>query len=344
MSHKFSKTQIEDYRLCARKWAWRTIEKVRGEKSRSAQLGIDVHGILERWLRDGAPIDMTSDAGEIAMSMIPHLPPPKTVGMLVEHRFEVEMGGHLFVGVADVEIMGTTTPTIMDHKTTSDFKWACSAEDLRAKDIQAAIYAGYAMHKYSTDSCHTQWTYGKTSGSRKALPVLATLARRDVEGTLEKVIETAGEMAGVLAASPRALDLIPSPDACDAFGGCEFVDRCQLTANQKVKAFMSQAEKANNVLTMLRQRQAGKINSDPVPAVQEVKVEAPVQVPLGAASLPTTAVVPVAEPLPARRNTKLAEAKQETPTSRPSVDVLPLLRAFGALFSEIGRVLQEVSK
>lgn len=234
----FSATQIDAYQLCPRKWGWRYLDKIPQTERPATQLGIAVHAQLEAWLRKGKALDLTVPAGEIALSGLHFLPAPKTEGLAIERQFALDFAGHRFVGVKDVEWLSRTPPLVLDHKTTSDFKWAKTPDDLRT-NVQAALYAADAMLRAQTDVCELQWVYYRTKGARKAETVHLRVTREDVRPTLAAIAETADAMAACHAHGLKALDLPFDPSACNAFGGCDFLSLCNLTPEQRFQAAMS---------------------------------------------------------------------------------------------------------
>ena len=58
-----SPSAIETFCDCPRKWAHVKLGGAPKRQSKAAQLGSDVHGQHEAWLRDGIPYDRTTRAG-----------------------------------------------------------------------------------------------------------------------------------------------------------------------------------------------------------------------------------------------------------------------------------------
>jgi len=281
----FSATQVDTFRLCKRKWAWRYLDGIESEPHASAQLGTEVHAQLEGWLREGKMLDMSTRAGLIAMSSLHLLPSPKSCD--VERPFLIELFGFRFRGFKDFErgpeihrSNGTwISGFVGDHKTSTDpSKWGKSADDLR-NDTQAILYAAEHMHRFEAPSVELHWNYLRTSGSPKATPVLDGTWERDDEGNvawmpngrrpvitrgecepvLERTYNAAKEMASICAQAsakdlaaisredrvlpPHALSLEPNAAACQAFGGCPHIERCNLSANDKIRSLFKMNDK-----------------------------------------------------------------------------------------------------
>lgn len=236
---EFSATQVESYELCRRKWAWRKIHGIESPPNESLSLGSEVHKQLEDWFRYGKQLDLTSRAGNIALAGLHLLPPPGTPGLLIEEPFHLQIFGHKFRGYKDLEIRVRVPPIVSDHKTTKNFRWAKTPDDLK-ENIQACLYAADTMFRTDSNECDLQWTYFRTTGTPDAVPSCVRVTRQDVSPTLERVIRTCNEMKVVLASGLRADQLPPTASACEAFGGCEYQSLCNLSPEEKMRAFMTQ--------------------------------------------------------------------------------------------------------
>ncbi len=129
---RISASQIDTYRTCARKWAWKYIGRVDGPQHPSAALGERVHGVLEGWLRDGKAIDTSTREGKIAAAGVSKLPMPGRG--LVERKFDWRSpAGILYTGRLDLEHERDDVLVVHDHKTTSSFGWAKTEEDLKTE-------------------------------------------------------------------------------------------------------------------------------------------------------------------------------------------------------------------
>jgi hypothetical protein len=271
----FSVSQVLNYLRCNHKWA---LEKIDGEidpGSDSTELGGEVHDQLEKYLEKGTPI-RTNQAGRIAMSALPHLPPPKFPGMEVEEWFTVFIPGvegvhgkgAYFQGLKDVQIpkgWRSNRPFVSDHKTTKNFMWAKTPEDLTGGeneigDLQAGLYAFDAMLKTGADAVDLQWTYMRTTSSPLAEPTIALITREQVERIMEDLALTVQEMIRTKDEHPTAATVPQNPLGCDAFGGCCFKKtKCSnLGPKDKLRAIMTQEKKENSVLSRLKERKAAK--------------------------------------------------------------------------------------
>ena len=255
-----SASQAETYALCARKWGWRYLDGIRSPPGPAQALGDRVHKVLEAWLRDGTAPDPLTKEGAIATAGLHLLPAPRTVR--VEGEFGLEMGATRWIGYKDFQSLTGTRPLVGDHKTTGDFRWMKTPEELRT-NYQAALYAADAMHRTGADACDLTWVYYRTRGAPAAKRVHLRVTRSDVAPTLERLVTLASEMSALEAGGCKAMDLPPNASACGAFGGCEHVDRCNLSPGERMQSHMSQAERLAGLLSRV---QGAKGINPPAPA------------------------------------------------------------------------------
>lgn len=252
-----SASQVATFETCPRKWAFRYIDKVEVQVTKgSIELGKACHAQLEVWLGAGTPLDLTTEAGQIALSGIHWLPTPKAEGLETERHFVLQMGGHTWQGYKDFEVAGPV-PLVGDHKTTRDFRWAKSEADLRT-DPQACLYAADAMVRYDVPVVDLLWVYYRTTGARRSEPRRARVTREDIAPTLERMVAVADEMAAIVASGKPAKEVRMLP-ACNAYGGCEYLQICNPTPQEMMRSIMSQ-QKAFDFVAELKARQAGAIN------------------------------------------------------------------------------------
>jgi len=241
MTYHCSASQISTAELCLRKWAFKKLDGLSDLPGAAAALGSAVHKQIELYLRSGQPIDLSSDAGRIAMAGA-HLWPTRDEQIVVEHRFEIVLGGVPFVGFIDV----LCADRVIDHKTTSDLRWAKTRDDLLS-DPQATLYA------HATGARKLQWIYYRTKGVARALDVTVNVTDSDIAPRVERTAQTARLLQALSTAEPRprALDLPATWSACGAFGGCPFRQNCEdATDQERFRSMLTTAEK----LAQLQQR------------------------------------------------------------------------------------------
>lgn len=280
----FSVSQAETFRMCPRKWAYLKIDGLEDPGNDSSKLGGLVHDQIEKYLENGVPIK-TDRAGKIAMSGLPHLPPPRFPGMRIEEWFHVKIGnyqgkrgvGAYYRGLKDVEILEgwkSSRPLVSDHKTTKNFMWAKSERDLTGGetgvgDVQAGVYAYDAILKTSAKEIDLQWTYMRTTGPPVGQPSYAIITAEQVGRIIAELELTTAEMIRTKDEHPTASTVEQDPKGCDAFGGCPFQGKCKLKPKEKLRAIMSQANKENSVLAKLKKRKAAKLVASDAPATEK---------------------------------------------------------------------------
>ena len=283
-----SATALDTFSSCPRKWAWKAIAGIPSPPTPSTALGELVHSELERYLKEGTLPDQSSDAGRIATDGLKLLPAPKTPGMIVEKKFDFSMLGHTYTGRLDFEIgpypidargnpltvvdgavgVGMSLPTVGDHKTTGDMAYAKTPDVLKT-DVQAILYAVYAIAQYKSEGANLVWTYFRTKGTPKSKRTHLPILKKEVEsffldGGVEvpwKGNPAGGSKKGILQLSEEmeeayhkvggkggdVLSLPFNPDACGKFGGCPYVGMCNLTAEERMQGIMAQNFGGNGV-------------------------------------------------------------------------------------------------
>lgn len=259
MNPVVSASQIKSFRLCVRKWAFEKIVGLRGPETASQTLGkeVDDNG-LQPWLKHGKPIDASTEAGQIASTALKFLPPPKSHNLAVQKELKLHTPsgqGFGYTGYLDLWLpnggmpgIDDDLPVVADFKTTKSIKsWALTNEQL-ATDVQAQIYATWAMYETRKPKVHLAWIYMQTKDTRKAERRWITVDGSHVATQFKAIDATAQELVqirrkapseGDEAAKEYALSLEPNPDACGAFGGCPFRHECNLSPAQIIQSITS---------------------------------------------------------------------------------------------------------
>jgi hypothetical protein len=243
-----SASQIKDAEECWRKWGWRKLDGVRSDGNAAAQLGKESHAQAEAYYKHGTPLDLTRPSGEIIFTGFQHAPPVGTPGLEIEGQFYLMAWGHRFYGLKDLALPPGPDgiPTVYDWKTTKEFKWAKTAEEL-PDDAQAAIYAAESMVRYRTDTARLVWIYCRTTKPYKSKPVTAIVTRERIGPTLLRIRGVADQMADYESRGLKALDLPYNANACARYGGCPHIERCNLSPVEILQSKMSQDTEADKV-------------------------------------------------------------------------------------------------
>lgn len=318
-SRPLSASQLATFRDCFRKWAWRYIAGIKEEPHYSAALGKRVHSILEGWLRHGTPPDpmetLTLETrrgpkdyypGQIAEAGLHYLPPPGIPA--VERHITLVSEASYWRGFKDFEhiegpdgrphqphplaaqLPGHVVVT-GDHKTTSDYKWAKTEADL-LEDPQAMIYAAEAMAGYGVDTVLLRWVYYRTKGRPDAMPVEVRVDRAHVSAQFDELDKTALEIHRLYVLQPNPLELPPSPDACEKYGGCPHKDRCALTGKERLLGIMVKESITEMMERKKREREAG---GAPAPAAPAAPIQQAPAAP-AAPQAPSAPAAPVSPP------------------------------------------------
>jgi len=257
-----SATQIDTFCDCQRKWAWNKIEGLKPPSAMSAQLGSDVHNRLENFLLKGV-LDTTDRVGKIAEAGITHLPQPGTCN--VEKNFVIESEIARYRGKMDAHWVKGAVSHVLDHKTTSDFKWM-KTPDVLVDDVQANVYATAAMILDGTNTVDQTWVYYLTSNKPRSKVVRLRVRRDDAEPRFEKIEGIVREMRDIVTQGKRALDLPPSPQTCMKYGGCAFVSNCKLTTKELTRSLYMQMSLAEKLKAKLNGQAAATAAEQPTEA------------------------------------------------------------------------------
>jgi hypothetical protein len=278
---------------------------------------------------------------KVAQMILKHVPPPHLVDpQNVEMDVGIEIGGVKFAMALDLWMPDLSPPTVFDHKSTSSFDWALKSE-LMAEDVQATLYAAWAMVATGSREVAVQWTYGLTKGAADARPVRALLTRDEIAPRLQQTVESAKEMKLILDQGVSAIEVPYDATACGAFGGCPFQDKCNLTMQERILAAMTQkSTSTEDYLAKLRDRKGrngapaepGQVNPPPAeaappPPAQTGTAPNKLAARLAAKSAPAQVSPPPAEvapePPPAEPAVAEAEEAPRRGRGRPAAEQKP---------------------
>jgi RecB family exonuclease len=331
----FSASQIATFRDCHRSWWFQSIMGLPTPQRASAALGEAVHAQLETYLEDGTLPDESTDAGRIAKSAIPHAPKPGEVWVEVSmsdrkkgssnpsDTSDVPLPGNMprlhvaglpVNGFIDVLDLSGDKPVVIDWKTTSDMKYAKTAEDLR-HDAQMILYGSYALEVCASmgvaaDEVDTGHVVLLTRGAPQARKTMVTLNAAHLAAERAKIAETVEEMK-VHARATSPDDVPGEASSCNKYGGCHFKDKCQalsMFAASPVASLFSHP--STRTSTPQEESMSTTQNGvDPMAAIAALRARkaaeaaaaaagtAPAPAPVAAAPVPVAA--PVAAPTPA---------------------------------------------
>lgn len=247
---KISPSKIQTYRQCARKYSWEYVHGFKPPSTAKQQFGTDVHAHLERWLTE-AEMPPETPAGRTAKQGL-HLLPPPDKRLVIEEKFKYFWIDGIYVnGLADVLVPPDLAdlngrPLIIDHKTTSDLRWAKNEDDLR-DDPQFLIYSILAMLTWDAPEVFARWIYYAASsplrGPRqpKGIRAVTVAASASCEQFRKRVETLTADMLVIQEITNQktpANNLPASPQSCGAYGGCPHQTRCALSKSDKLEGFM----------------------------------------------------------------------------------------------------------
>lgn len=253
-SFMWSPSQVDTFRDCPMKWAYRYLGGISAPPHASAEFGTRVHAVRERWFREGLFPKSDSEEDKVARLGLSELPQPKMV--LVEVGFKLAPPGlgvvqgliDIFVpdqgaiGYQPVANLGTMgVPLVHDHKTTSDIrKYAKSVEALRT-DAQVSVYGTAALAYTGAGYVDFCWHYLEKGRSLKHEPRRLRLSSSEVVESFEKVLGDARKMLSLFDArdSLRVEDVPRDARACDKYGGCPYLAICPITTEERCASMMT---------------------------------------------------------------------------------------------------------
>lgn len=235
-----SASQVKTYQACPRKWWYEKVAGYRTGSTTAQAFGTMIHGQMETWLQGGAePEHPVARAG---MVLCPS--PSPDLGIEVEMLPALTLAGVPWVGRIDLLAppLGDLGPLVLDHKTTSDYRYCKTASDLRT-DPQMVSYACFASEKFYGPSARTRSRPVRLAhvyyhSRPEKLPASTSRARR-VDTTLEswqawEVFTSFTPTVESMKADwlkGSALDVEPDFDACHDYGGCPHRAICNATRN-----------------------------------------------------------------------------------------------------------------
>jgi len=241
-----SPTQIEIFRTCRRKWGYRYLDNIETKPSKAAELGSQVHKILENYLINNA-IDIKTREGQIASAGL-HLLPKLLPKDNVERHILFAHEGFIFQGYIDFfDHLGSQTWLIGDHKTCSSFSNALNEESLK-KNIQANIYAQWFFKEKGADAVKLKWVYYGTKVKPQAKAIETDLKKDEAQPVFTEILKTAAEIKTVIEEKTTTAALPKNTSACFKYGPCPFYSRCKSEQAQvlPVKPVKAKEEKVSH--------------------------------------------------------------------------------------------------
>ena len=243
-----SASQVKTFQRCNRKWYFEKIMGKRGPSTHAQRRGTAIHEALEIYIKTGEIVDEvhtnvitgrvipspTGPANEEETSETflvrrfveatkEHIDHEKVVAVEGNMRLETYEGGPDWIGFIDL----LTTKRVIDYKTTSNFRWAKTPEELK-NDAQACSYVLSIFRQFpEADEFDVKLIYIQTSNKIKVnvKPVEATFTRAECEAVFAEAVAEVKKMS--IAAKYTDPNKVPGNlAACMDFGGCEHRTYC----------------------------------------------------------------------------------------------------------------------
>jgi hypothetical protein len=250
-----SASQINQWNDCERKWGWKYIAKIPQPDTFASALGTEVDDTqLQPYLRDDRPLDFSRPSGYIAAAGLAFLPKPKTMDLEVQKHFVIPSPTDArfgFQGYLDLWLPhggpdapppptpGLVIPNVRDFKTTGNWKYAKTPKQLET-DVQAQLYATWAMWTTGARIVDLDWIYFATKGAYKSRRVHLRVTGDHVAEQFSKINDTAVVMYAARKSVTNPLELKANPSMCEAYGGCPYRDKCNLSPGEVVDAQAAQ--------------------------------------------------------------------------------------------------------
>lgn len=242
---RWSASQVDTYQSCNRKWWFNKILGIEIPQHPSAAIGSEVHAQLEAYLEEKSPAD---SLGPIARTALPFAPKPGSV--YVEESIEtlgLTAAGLPALGYIDVLDLKSDPPQVLDWKTTSNFRYAKSEDEL-LRNVQMSVYAKATLAMFerldlpTPSSVRVTHVAMLTKAPHEARRTSAVMTLPTIHENWKHVERTVAEMkATALLDTPDKVT--PTESACHAYGGCAFRDRCAaLKATRSIFAGLGSAE------------------------------------------------------------------------------------------------------
>lgn len=226
-----SASQISTFELCQRKWWYEKIAGIKPPPSESTAVGESIHTQIEQYYEtNGAVLPAHASARDLLQR--PEIPQPGP-GLLIE----VPRNRQMSITYADVPVQGRIDllnlrqlpdglVTVVDWKSAGSTRYLKKPQEL-ADNTQLTTYGKWVFDTYP-EATHVSYVHGYVFTRKTGSKVVPTppLPKEQVLDTASDIDRTVGEMKRV-ARLTEAQDVLPTLDACDAYGGCPYQSRCE---------------------------------------------------------------------------------------------------------------------
>jgi len=314
-----SPSGLKTWDLCPVKWYYTYVAKLpRKPPMRGAELGSKMHAQIEHYLKTGE--DVREFLPQLsAAALREYEDENKRIGgrRVIEDWMDPQIttpGGVAIVGKADAIFeLANSRAVIVDHKFRSDVsKWAETSEEL-PDDPQAILYSAWVATTWGVETVDFVHHNHNTKGKAYFLPVKISLTRDDV---LVRFMRLSKQIDGIAACAGGNFDTFKpkSPDACGAFGGCDFLAVCPYAPGASDRTMLSniiQSTKTGENKMGILQISDNDLESVLPPDAPTENVAEPAPAPVA---------VPTAPEKPSNKNKKTKQAPPEPDATLLVVD------------------------
>lgn len=318
-----SPSQLSTFLMCPRKWAARYIHGIPDPPGQSAQDGVRMHKVLEKYYKHGVAPDNTTKWGAWASTLLAKtgLPLPGP-GVEAERKFKFELNGVWWRGSKDLSYDDGEFRVIRDHKSTAGLEWAKTEEQLLV-DPQSDIYA-YEEYLNQDHVVRNDWGYVTREKHPKTLLVSAPMPYEHVAHAMREHTASGKRILQLYRDKPEINALEPvgaGNGGCSAFGGCKLDgNRCKLSPQERLVAVRKFELKRKLNMSQLDDMKAR------ARAALAAKTGIPTAVAVTAATAPAAVVAPAHAMVPAP-----APAPEAAATPAPAPTMREKLAALAAV-------------
>lgn len=257
-----SASSIKLYEACPTRWYYRYVIGDKEESTPAMELGTKVHSYLEDYLVTGRMPDLNETAGEIASAGLYLL--DRTRDKQVELALDtLQVPGQLipFKGFIDCLYSKCDLedfPEILDHKTTSGWRYAKSPDEL-ALDTQLIIYAKHVLAHCDSTKVRLSHIAYLTKPPYEAKKSSIVVTREHVDKVFEKIYTKVEEM---LESAKKPAETLPKNDKqCYSYGKrCPYYTQC----HQQIPTDTRKTEnRSEPPMTEKQKSVLGKLKSSP---------------------------------------------------------------------------------
>jgi CRISPR/Cas system-associated exonuclease Cas4 (RecB family) len=213
-------SQIATYTTCPRQWWFNKVLGLPVPQKPSAALGEKVHSTIEAYLESGD----SSVLHVVARPAQAKLDELRALSPLVETKMQRALrNGLTFIG--RIDLLALQQRLVVDHKTTSDLKYAKSEEELQ-QDVQMLSYAYEVYCRNPGPEVRVAHNVLLTRGLPTTRYTETTVSAPQILAGWSRIQDVTDEMLEVAQVATPA-DVKEERSQCEKYGGCAFKEQCK---------------------------------------------------------------------------------------------------------------------